>query len=208
MMNSVKKTPSQGWAVLALSKQSIVDKQSQSTLPAPLTDCRKEQDLEALQGICGLQIGAIEIVHEQRSSEWIHQRQLRITASNCKAVKTAKSNDTKTNILNRHLYKARVDTTETRYGIEMEPLALKCYQIHLHTLDASLKVQESGLWINAQCPELACSPDGIVVNSAGARIGLVEIKCPAMLRDTPIENFYTVLTKQQQSGFCLEKRGG
>ncbi|KAK7485561.1 hypothetical protein BaRGS_00023249 [Batillaria attramentaria] len=148
----------------------------------------------------------VEIVTEQGTDDWRRQRKVRITASNCKAVKTAQSHAIKCNVLKRHVYAEAFYSKEVEYGKEKEKEALQAYAANLCESDPKLRVRSSGLWVNADCPELACSPDSIVTDDAENALGLVEVKCPFVLSDSKVEDFEHVLTKKQQHGFCLQRQ--
>ena len=68
-------------------------------------------------------------------------------------------------------------------------------------------VKPTGLWICRDAPQLACSPDGIVQEKTqtGYAQGLVEIKCPFVLKDGEVRKFKSHLTVAQQKAFCLEE---
>lgn len=67
-----------------------------------------------------------------------------------------------------------------RYGIENEPIAKKCLEIKL-----GVNIQSCGLFVHRKLSFLAASPDGLIDND-----GIVEIKCPASIKDmTPEEAF-------------------
>jgi hypothetical protein len=66
----------------------------------------------------------------------------------------------------------------------MEPTARKKYE------DVTgAKVQEAGLVFCEEQPWLACSPDGIIVNTSG-ELTVLEIKCPIKCREDRINVDY------------------
>ena len=65
----------------------------------------------------------------------------------------------------------------------------------------------------AENPELACSPDGLVMDPSLSdhqlgKYGLLEVKCPLMLEEKDVKDFDKVLSKKQISQFSLERRDG
>ena len=74
-------------------------------------------------------------------------------------------------------------------------------------------VISTGLWMAAENPELACSPDGLVMDPSLSdhqlgKYGLLEVKCPLMLEEKDVKDFDKVLPKKQISQFRLERRDG
>ena len=58
----------------------------------------------------------------------------------------------------------------------------------------------SGMWIDPAYPQLGASPDGLL-NDPTEGIGILEIKCPYILRDNEPSDF-SALTPSQRSNFC------
>ena len=56
-------------------------------------------------------------------------------------------------------------------------------------------LNKTGLWINPAFPQIGASPDDLIADSAEDDDGLLEIKCPFILQDKLVQNFETVLTK-------------
>lgn len=145
----------------------------------------------------------VEIVREQGSDRWRAERSVRVTASLCKSVKTAKSAQTKTNLVKKIMWSSHVSSKEMEYGKEMEVKGRDAYSSQA---DPLCKVESSGLWMNPKFPELACSPDSVVKTIQDNQIiGVVEVKCPFVLADHPIDDFDSVLTKSQLYNFCLKR---
>ena len=66
-------------------------------------------------------------------------------------------------------------------------------------------VVETGFWVSSIDPELACSPDGLIMDHDEPTIyGILEIRCPKSLEYERISNFNEKLTKQQKKNFFLE----
>ena len=60
----------------------------------------------------------------------------------------------------------------------------------------------SGMWIDPAYPQLAASPDGLVNDPTEGK-GLLEIKCPYMLRDSQ-PNDFSALSSSQQNSLCCK----
>ena len=76
-----------------------------------------------------------------------------------------------------------------------------------HMAPWGLEAKETGLWINTNFPGLGASPDGLLFDpSQTPPFGVLEIKCPHILRDfKPIE--LDKLSAQQRSGFSCTLTG-
>ncbi|KAL4135161.1 hypothetical protein QTP88_006804 [Uroleucon formosanum] len=70
------------------------------------------------------------------------------------------------------VYKDDVDDS-IKYGIENEPIAKICLEIKL-----GVNIQPCGLFVHRKLTFMAASPDGLIDND-----GIVEIKCPASIKD-------------------------
>lgn len=156
----------------------------------------------------------IEVCKEQGSEEWYRQRRVRITASVAHQVVHMKSDAAITTFLKTQLWDSKqMSVAATRYGQENEPNARQQYTTDRCSIDPNYQVLETGFWVHPRFPELGCSPDGLVNDPSfkederGER-GLLEIKCPHMLKDHNIEQFESVLNGSQLRSFCLEKRNG
>lgn len=66
-------------------------------------------------------------------------------------------------------------------------------------------MQETGLWLNPKHPTLGCSPDGIFIDKLKETKGLVEIKCPYVLKNCNPLNFIENLSTKQCRNFCCVK---
>ncbi|CAC5392816.1 unnamed protein product [Mytilus coruscus] len=150
-----------------------------------------------------------EIVENQRSDEWFHQRAMRITVSNAKSVSTLKKESSVFNKLKKIMYETDpIKTKAMTYGIEHENDALKDYVSMKQKQSPLLEVAQCGLWVNPKYPELACSPDGLVrdVSDNGEEdFGLVEINFSFMLEKCSVKDFEKSLSKSQVANFCLER---
>ena len=90
------------------------------------------------------------------------------------------------------------------YGQENEKRALEAYR--KARKDQKVCVCESGFWVNPQYPGLGCSPDGLIMEE-GNLVGLLEIKCPYILKDIHPMDIHK-LNRQQLSGFCSRIENG
>ena len=100
-----------------------------------------------------------------------------------------------------------------RYGNESENLARRQYLQDSQKIMPGYNVVTTGLWVSAEHPELACSPDELVLNPnlkdhELQHNGLLEIKCPKLLEDIDVHDFLCKLSKKQLSNFCLAKTDG
>lgn len=147
----------------------------------------------------------ILLVSDQKSDKWYVERRVRLTASTCHKVVNLKSDSAIANFLNKQLWNSEtVKCAALSYGIENENNARQSYQ-RLKNSDR-LRVIETGLWSSNVHPELACSPDGLVLDlDEKSLYGIVEIKCPKVLENKKISDFDNVLNAKQLKKFCLEK---
>ena len=112
---------------------------------------------------------------QQNSPSWFSERQFRVTASICKTITQLGKN------LDRHAcyswlrkyfwFKENITTFHMRYGIEEEPNAIKAYS---NFLSADVSIKQSGLWVNKKYPYLGASPDGLIYDSQGDLLGIIE----------------------------------
>ena len=69
-----------------------------------------------------------------------------------------------------------------------------------------LKVIDTGLWVSSVNPELAASPDGLILDlNEHSHYGVLEIKCAKVLEGKKISNFKNELTEKQVKHFYLEQ---
>ena len=140
---------------------------------------------------------------------WSNRRSVLITASIAKEVANSASQSTQMRILQRHLWRQDFHKNSAIiYGIENESNARRDYENALKTLYPDVTVSETGLWVSLNQPEIGCSPDGLVTytdEEGQLESGLVELKCPYVLRNADPSNINqckTELSKKQQSTFC------
>ncbi|KAK5868140.1 hypothetical protein PBY51_009180 [Eleginops maclovinus] len=95
----------------------------------------------------------------------------------------------------------RVQTRAMSWGVKMEAEAVRSYQaLKTVALGRSVSVLDCGLFLDAQRPWLAASPDGIVTDSqTGQRLLCLEVKCPYKHRDRRVED-----ACRDDPNFCLQ----
>lgn len=151
-----------------------------------------------------------ELVKEQHSESWFLERRVRITASQCHRVANIKSAKAKENYVEEKLWSTTAVTSKAMtYGIESEPIAREQYLQNAKSKVPGYNVLDTGLWANAEHPEFACSPDGLVLDPRenDHKYGLLEIKCPSNLKDKDVHEYTKVLTSKQRASFCLSGEG-
>ncbi len=82
-----------------------------------------------------------------------------------------------------------------KYGVDEEPKAREAY-----TLATGNNVLETGLWVNRQHPHLGASPDGLILSDTGDAIGVLEIKCLKMLKETSVADLIKEVEDGQMDG--------
>uniref|UniRef100_A0A3P8TT64 YqaJ viral recombinase domain-containing protein n=1 Tax=Amphiprion percula TaxID=161767 RepID=A0A3P8TT64_AMPPE len=144
---------------------------------------------------------------QRTNPDWFSWRKNRITASvahriaNCRFV-NGKSKTPPASYLAAITGEGpRVQTRAMSWGIDMEAKVIRRYQeLKSRALGRPVSVQDCGLFIDAQRPWLAASPDGIVIDSwNGQRLLCLEVKCPYKHRDRRVED-----ACRDDPAFCLE----
>lgn len=94
-----------------------------------------------------------------------------------------------------------IQTRAMSWGVQMEAEVVRRYQRQKSAASGrSVSVQDCGLFIDAQRPWLAASPDGIVTDSrTGQWLLCLEVKCPYKHRDRRVED-----ACRDDPAFCLE----
>lgn len=117
-----------------------------------------------IQRIC-VNVGeAIDLAiktQDQNNALWSFERKLRITASECYRLYTASKNanvDWTSKI--RNYYKQKPNLECFKIGRKEEANGLKLYERQTGTT-----VEKIGLVVHPSCPWLACSPDGVVLDT-------------------------------------------
>lgn len=147
--------------------------------------------------------GISEICPKQGDEAWFAERRLRVTASIAKSVVTASSDSVRANIVKEKLWKQPVKAASLEYGHANEAKARKYFEEKF----PNITVAESGLWVNSEYPYFAASPDGLLYDRDLDSHGVLEIKCPMLLKATHPKDFLTALSKRQLSTFCLKAHG-
>ena len=174
-------------------------------------ECRTPQILsmaeikERLTVTCETQAAVEDKTKEQNNSHiWFQVRKYRITSSNFGLVikRRADFDVLASQLINkRHFSIHKNMPMPLRWGIEHEDIALDIYSAHVQKLGCT--VVKSGVWIDIERGWLAASPDGLVLNSNGELVGIIEIKCPFSAKDmTPLE-----AAKTLRSFSCKEVDG-
>lgn len=144
---------------------------------------------------------------QSTNQDWFMWRKNRITASvahriaHCRFV-NGKSKTPPTSYLAAVTGEGRsIQTRAMSWGVQMEAEVVRRYQrLKSAALGRSVSVQDCGLFIDAQRPWLAASPDGIVTDSrTGQRLLCLEVKCPYKHRHKRVEDACV-----EDSAFCLE----
>ncbi|XP_022111666.1 uncharacterized protein LOC110990891 [Acanthaster planci] len=179
-----------------------VEEAHQKSSGGSADDVIKELELNHHQQI----LLANETKKQASSTLWTQHRIGRITASvagDCAA-------SIKENGLSGHSQIAKVmgyydspHSSALTWGRMQEPVARKQYVAwhRLHYKHKGVTCEETGLWVNIDCPYVAASPDGIVrCHVCGD--GLLEIKNPYTHRLCEIQDFST------KKGSCLTMENG
>ena len=138
---------------------------------------------------------------QAESEEWSMERRKRITASKVGGIAKMKETTKRSFKVKALLYSSFRGNQATRYGTEMEDMAIKQYITYQHENDSPrLTVQKCGLFISEDNDWLAATPDGVVHDPCDTKHpnGLLEIKNPFSVRGKSIEEACTT------SSFCLE----
>lgn len=103
----------------------------------------------------------------------------RITASVLKRAISTKIDTPSLSLLKTICYPDTTyfSTQATRYGKNMEKVALNKLSVYLTKNHAEASISETGLIISGQHPEMAASPDGLLVCACCRKVP-IEIKCP------------------------------
>lgn len=144
----------------------------------------------------------------QRSNpDWFSLRRNRITASVAHSVANSGFANEKTTTVPASYVRAIigesgcVQTRAMAWGVEHEAEAVRKYQEQQSAaLGHALSVQDCGLFIDAERPWLAASPDGIVTDGrTGQWLRCLEVKCPFKHRASSVE-----AAARDDHRFCLE----
>ena len=139
---------------------------------------------------------------QRMSPLWFDMRRYRITASMFGAVLSRKRDTPPEKLVLRLIEPKAFSTEATRYGIDMEPVAVKEYVAYQQNNGhPELSVCASGFIINTAYSFLGASPDGVVYDPSNVLqpYGFLEIKCLYSVR------FLSPLEASITSGFCSER---
>jgi len=121
---------------------------------------------------------------QTESSVWFNSRNCRITASMAQEVSCVKSARAKYKLLEKILWGKKLPELKSlMHGRENEHLAFQEYVNANDIITCNEKITKSGFWIDPAYPELGCSPDGLIFDEDNQLKGVLEIKCPIVLKD-------------------------
>ena len=139
---------------------------------------------------------------QSKSKKWFTERKVRISASRAHSISHARKKETSL----KYFFESMFDSSNLRYGRDMEPLAKTAYK----ELTAN-ELYDSGLVIKYDNPWLCSSPDGLVKDSRN-QLFCLEIKCPSSCKDKNIvvpyivdnelKNSHQYITQVQVQMFC------
>ena len=135
------------------------------------------------------------------NEQWIHERRIRITASNVGGIAKMREKTKKSTRVQNLLYSTFRGNQATRYGSDMEERTIHEYETYQQRKHhPNLKVSSCGLFISRHNNWLAATPDGIVNDPSDEALplGLLEIKNPHSVKDKTLEEACS------RSTFCLE----
>ncbi|XP_033100761.1 uncharacterized protein LOC117104176, partial [Anneissia japonica] len=130
-------------------------------------------------------------LNQASSTLWREQRKGRITSSvagDCIGSVTNETIRGHSQIARVMGYYGNASSPALTWGKVNENIARKQYLAYhrLHNKHSGVSCQETGLWINLDCPYVAASPDGVMFcKQCGT--GLIEIKNPYTHRHLPIK---------------------
>ncbi|CAN8014073.1 unnamed protein product, partial [Ixodes persulcatus] len=139
---------------------------------------------------------------QSKCPKWYTYRAGRITASTMKSVCSTSVEKPSLSVLKRICYPEdnKFSTPATRWGLDHEEEAVQSYVGKVKSAHANFTHRRAGLYLSAQYPHLAASPDAVVqCDCCGS--GLVEVKCPYTQRESELH-------VTDQGGFCLKRVNG
>lgn len=102
---------------------------------------------------------------QARNPSWFWERAHRGTASDCKTFLGLTSNSAKMRYMRRKIWGLDYYESEAmKHGKLYEPIGRKKYEQYLQGGDPSIVIEETGSWSNSKCPQLSCSPDGLIMS--------------------------------------------
>uniref|UniRef100_A0A1A7XC15 YqaJ viral recombinase domain-containing protein n=1 Tax=Iconisemion striatum TaxID=60296 RepID=A0A1A7XC15_9TELE len=155
---------------------------------------------------CLLEKVEVQTRGQRTNPDWFIWRKNRITASVAHCIAHSRFANGKSKAP-PHSYLAtvtgegpRFQTRAMSWGVQMEAEAVRRYQKQKSAMGRPVSVLDCGLFIDAQRPWLAASPDGIVTDSrSGQRLLCLEVKCPYKHRHRRVEE-----ACREDPAFCLQ----
>ena len=158
-------------------------------------------------------------MEQSNSSLWFDMRKRRFTASrhhdiytevNTIAPSQGAVESKTTPLVERILFpeKSSVTNAAIKWGIDLEPDALKCFYAEHFDKHQEFKTEKSGLYICKDHPYIAASPNGFMICKCHGLLAL-EMKCPHNIREmAKIEDglkYCQFLTKTPSGNITINK---
>lgn len=190
---------------VASSSDSKSEPESVAEAPPPTTHVTGEADFLA-QFVAVTAEEAADIEERTRgqsaTSMWFTERRKRITATLIKSIVCRRKPDFSPLVVRKLAGGRFRGSRATRYGLEMENVALQAVKSAMETTSGkAVEVRSSGLVVNVERPWLAATPDGVLTTADSTL--LVEIKCPYTARSLTIAEAVA-----QLKSFCLHEQDG
>ena len=131
----------------------------------------------------------INTIGQSTTKEWFTARKFRISASKAHLIANARKKET----CLKYFFEGSFDSTNLRYGRDMEPIAREKYRELTKN-----EIFQSGLVVQKEKPWLCASPDAIVKDENG-QFFVLEIKCPSSCKDKKIVVPYLVNNSLKKS---------
>lgn len=109
---------------------------------------------------------------KQNTTEWLHERQFRITASRIYEIFTYRGKNWPEKA-KRYFFPKNVTVPAMLHGITNEAKARKHF-----AEETGFVVEEVGMLVPHNNPWIGCSPDGIIMGNEDTPYAILEIKCP------------------------------
>lgn len=135
----------------------------------------------------------IEMICEpQGTSKWHQHKKYRVSGSRIHSIYTASKNMS-TNWEKKstdYFWPKKFSGPATQYGLKTESLAKKAYEQFFE-----VTVENFGFIVSPQNRWMGFSPDGIIFDKNGRPKKLVEIKCPVLGEEKPLEEVLPTLKR-------------
>ncbi len=129
-------------------------------------------------------------IEQAENQLWIIERRKRITASNVGSIAKMRATTKRSGKVKQLLYSSFRGNAATRYGTDRETVTRQKYVTHMKECGhPNMTVRECGMFISAENPWLAASPDGIVDNCDDGFSGLLKIKNPYSEENDDIRSY-------------------